>query len=119
MKTTIKVLSLFVIAVAMGACGKSKSGDGSGGGIKGDNNNKTNFSHSYCFNDNGCLTGRVVTYTPEDACNALQDDSLNGGCALEMRERMFEERGCADKKLPSSYQKKVDHDKSATCDKKE
>ncbi len=46
-------------------------------------------SRSYEFTENGCATGKQSFASKDELCAALQNETLNKGCALSLRERYF------------------------------
>jgi len=50
--------------------------------------------YSYQFTVNGCSTGLRVFDSKAALCEGLADDNGNNGCAGELRQQMFQEKGC-------------------------
>ena len=82
----LSVLSLCV-AVAAGGCSKNKE-DGSSS-----TESKTE-SLTYEYELNGCKTGSHTFSSKAEFCKGLQDQKLNKGCALSLREQTFKSDRC-------------------------
>ena len=54
--------------------------------------NSKSESLGYDFTVNGCPTGKREFSSRAEMCQALQNNTLNGGCALVSREEFFKEQ---------------------------
>lgn len=78
----LSVFFLFWVCL-LAACG---DGSGSGSGV--------NANLTYDFESNGCKTGSHTFNSEAAYCLGLQEDGRNKGCALFLRQREFQDRGC-------------------------
>jgi hypothetical protein len=82
----MKVMSI-VLLIALGsvfsACSVSTDKDGVQAQAK-------SQSLSYDLSENNCDTGNHSFSSAGDYCNGLQNDSLNNGCALSLRQAQFQ-----------------------------
>lgn len=51
-------------------------------------------SYSYQFNENGCDTDKQSFSSVADYCLGLQNENVNHGCALDLREDAFQRQQC-------------------------
>lgn len=91
MKKDIVLSSVFAVLslLAFAGCGKDNPGDGSNVG--------GSLSLSYDYMENGCKTEKHTANSDAAYCSQLKDNSLNHGCAEDMRRNAFQTHSCAGK----------------------
>lgn len=77
------------------------SGCGSTVGDAVEYNNSTS-TYTYQFRENGCDTGKRTFSNKADLCEGLRSNSLNNGCAQNLRKRHFE-LNCSGGSFYESY----------------
>ena len=99
MKVFAAVLTVLTGLVGVVSCGVSHSSD--------DTSNSTNTSLSYQYNYNGCETGEHSFSSEKDYCDGLVNESLNKGCATEIRypeyKRRCEQYGSLESRTRSNH----------------
>lgn len=80
-----------ILTQLMLSCGSSNSGDGSPTSPKQQNQNGVDVSQSFTYQleVNGCNTGEHTFNSKIAYCEALEDQALNKGCALNERDRLY------------------------------
>lgn len=84
MKASLPVLTVFVGLVGVVSCGISHSSNDSSG------SDKSSLSYQYSYN--GCETGEHTFGSEKELCDGLVNESLNKGCATQIRYPEYKRR---------------------------
>lgn len=108
----MKLILLMGIVLVLSACGEStRIGGGGGGGSaapSGSDENKK-VTMAYCYNVNGCSTGRQTFSSKEAYCSGLQDQELNKSCATDVRMKIATKE-CGEVQKIDDYEVESDYE---------
>lgn len=97
--------NLFLMALvgfALAGCGGgSNNGNGDGGNSAPGSGGSSSSTYKYQFVENGCDTGQQVFSSQSAMCSGVQNESLNHGCAGDLRQQYFTAQGCTGTYQPS------------------